>query len=250
MVRCTSAASGPSQPMGKRHAAFDRRQGRRAGKQYRRSLRRLHPGDARRRRAQDRAARKRRRCARLGAAVLARHVGDVPGAQRQQARHHARPQGPRAHRLGGGLPQGLRRAGAQPPPRRDGGPGPRQRGDDQAQSAPRLLQSLGLRPRGADAAQSRLRADGAGVRGPVLDQRLSRPSGRAHRHVGAGSRERRVGGARLHDGALPARKYRQGLRGGCVAVRDGAGPAYRALRALPGERRRCPSGIRAAASRL
>ena len=31
-----------------------------------------------------------------------RHVGDVPGAQRQQARHHARPQGSRAGRLAQG----------------------------------------------------------------------------------------------------------------------------------------------------
>ena len=47
----------------------------------------------------------------------------------------------------------------------------------------------------------------------------------------------RVGGARLHRRAAAAREDRQGLRGRCLAVRDGARPADRALRPLPGERR-------------
>ena len=86
-------------------------------------------------------------------------------------------------------------------------------GPDGSQPTSRLLQSLGVRPQRADAAPSRLRADGAGLRGAVLDQRLSRPAGRAHRHLGAGPGQCRVGGARLHHCALSARPHRQGMRG-------------------------------------
>ena len=45
----------------------------------------------------------------------------------------------------------------------------------------------------ADAGQHGLRAHRAGVRGPVLHQRLSRPAGSAHGHLGARPRARRRG---------------------------------------------------------
>ena len=105
-----------------------------------------------------------------------------------------------------------------------------------AQPAPRLLLAVGLRPQGSDAEERRLRADGAGLLRAVLRQRLSRPSRRAHRHLGAGSRQRGVGGAGLRHRRAAARAHGQGLRRRRLAVRDGARVADRALRALPGRR--------------
>ena len=71
------------------------------------------------------------------------------------------------------------------------------RGAARAQSAPRLLLAVGVRAQGPDAEERRLRADGAGLLRAVLGQRLSGPSRRAHRHLGARSGQRGLGGARL-----------------------------------------------------
>src|SRR2546430_2754050 len=130
-----------------------------------------------RRGGEGRAPRRRRGRGGRGPAVPRRSLVGLPCRQREQALHHTRSAGPRRGGVARRVPRRGRRARPEPAPGRDRGARARPGEAPREEPAARLLLAPNLRAERTAPAPTRLRADGAGVRGPHDgERRRGRPA--------------------------------------------------------------------------